>query len=52
MQIKYMYYVEVAVNSNLTVLESHKIAHNIHDLIERNLPIMHCMAHINPYIEK
>jgi cation diffusion facilitator family transporter len=45
--------VEVAVDSTLSVLEGHDIAHNIHDLIENSNPsIKHCMVHINPYMEK
>ncbi|MDO5517753.1 MAG: cation diffusion facilitator family transporter [Clostridium sp.] len=43
--------VEVAVDGTLSVLEGHEIANNIHDLIEHNSSIKHCMVHINPYIE-
>lgn len=43
--------VEVSVDGTLSVIEGHEIAHNIHDLIESNSSIKHCMVHINPYIE-
>lgn len=41
--------VEIAVDGNLTVTQGHDIAHTIHDLIEQNKSIKHCMVHVNPY---
>ncbi|GAA0124865.1 cation diffusion facilitator family transporter [Clostridium sp. ATCC 25772] len=41
--------VSVSVNSNLTVDEGHSIATKVHNLIEENSNIKHCMVHINPY---
>ena len=41
---------EVALDKNLSFVEAHNIAHNIHDLIEENIKnCKHCMVHINPY---
>lgn len=41
---------EVALDKNLTFIEAHSIAHEIHDLIEENIKnCKHCMVHINPY---
>ncbi|MBU5225194.1 cation diffusion facilitator family transporter [Clostridium senegalense] len=41
--------VSISVNSNLTVDEGHSIATKVHNLIEENSNIKHCMVHINPY---
>ena len=41
--------VEVSVDSKLTVKESHDIAMNIHEGVEENEYVKHCMVHINPY---
>lgn len=41
--------VEVSVDSKLTVEEGHEIAMNIHEDVEKNENIKHCMVHINPY---
>lgn len=41
--------VEVSVDSKLTVEEGHDIAMNIHEDVEKNENIKHCMVHINPY---
>lgn len=41
--------VEVSADDNLTLLESHAIAENIHKVIERNFSeVKHCMVHVNP----
>lgn len=43
---------EIAVDKNLSLVEAHDIAHNIHDSIEENIKnCKHCMVHINPYEE-
>lgn len=51
-----MYYIEleIAVDDNLTVLNSHTIAKELHDEIEKKYSnVKHCMIHIDPYsIEK
>ncbi|WP_294156591.1 cation diffusion facilitator family transporter [uncultured Clostridium sp.] len=44
--------VEIAVDGDLTVTEGHDIADAIHDLIEQNSAIKHCMVHVNPYIKE
>lgn len=42
--------IEIAVDGNLTVEKAHKIAHNVHDEIEKNFnECKHCMVHVNPY---
>lgn len=41
--------VEVSVDSLLTVEEGHDIALKIHNSIEENSDIKHCMVHINPF---
>ena len=44
--------VEVSAADSLTLLESHRIAENIHLAIEKNFPdVKHCMVHINPVSE-
>ena len=44
--------VEVSVNKDLTVEESHNIAIEIHRKIEDNNNVKHCMVHINPFNPK
>lgn len=40
---------EIAVNGNLTLYDSHKIAETLHDIIEQNIEnCAHCMIHVNP----
>ncbi|MCL2848408.1 MAG: cation diffusion facilitator family transporter [Firmicutes bacterium] len=40
---------EILVNSEISVAEGHKIAENVHNLIEENIKnIGHCMVHVNP----
>lgn len=49
-----MYYVEleIAVDDNLTVLEGHNIAQEIHDKVEHKYQnIKHCMIHVDPISE-
>lgn len=41
--------VEIAVDSTLSVEEGHVIAAQVHDYIEENPLIKHCMVHVNPY---
>ena len=41
--------VEISVDSNLTVEEGHNIAMKIHNSIEEDEFIKHCMVHVNPY---
>lgn len=44
--------VEVSADDNLTLLESHTIAENIHKTIENNFSeVKHCMVHVNPCSE-
>ena len=41
--------VEISVNGEISLAESHKIAHAVHDAIEQSFPkVKHCMVHTNP----
>jgi len=41
--------IEVSANKDITFLESHEIAHKVHDNVEKKLEnVKHCMVHINP----
>ena len=41
--------VEISVNGEISLAESHKIAHAVHDAIEQGFPkVKHCMVHTNP----
>ncbi|WP_252235926.1 cation diffusion facilitator family transporter [Clostridium sp. ZS1] len=44
--------VEISVESDISVEEGHKIAMNVHNIIEENKDVKHCMVHVNPFIEK
>ena len=40
---------EIGVDSELSIVAAHQIAHELHDRIEQQLPeIKHCMIHVNP----
>lgn len=41
--------VEISVNYNLTVEEGHSIAADVHDLVEEDKNVKHCMVHVNPF---
>lgn len=41
--------VEISVDAKLSVKEGHDIAIIIHNLIEEDSTVKHCMVHINPY---
>lgn len=42
--------VEIEADGNLKLFESHAIAENVHNAIERSEPLVkHCMVHVNPY---
>lgn len=41
--------VSISVTPTLSVSEGHFIAQNVHDSIEENPNIKHCMVHVNPY---
>ncbi len=44
---------EISMISTLSLEESHKIAEELHDQIENEIPdVIHCMIHINPFYEK
>ncbi len=46
---RYYIDVEISVDKNMSVLNAHNVAHNIHDNIENRLPsTKHCMVHVNP----
>lgn len=41
--------IEISVDANMILKDAHKIAEEVHDEIEENLPIVkHCMVHVNP----
>lgn len=40
--------VEIAVDKNLSLLEAHDIAEQVHDKIELEYNVIHCMVHVNP----
>ena len=41
--------VDISVDATLTVEEGHNIASHVHNLIEEDSKIKHCMVHVNPY---
>lgn len=44
---------EIAADGHLTLNESHEIAENVHDEIEKEFPqVKHIMIHVNPYINR
>ena len=41
--------IEIALDSNLSLKESHDKAQKLHDFLEEKIPnIKHCMVHVNP----
>ncbi len=42
--------IEIAVNKDLSLIDAHNIAEEIHDHLEKKyLNLKHCMIHVNPY---
>lgn len=42
--------VEISADGEKTLIETHKIAENIHDAVEKEIEfVKHCMVHVNPY---
>ena len=42
--------IEISADENLRLKESHAISQNVHDVIEKEFPLVkHCMVHVNPY---
>ncbi|MDO5517081.1 MAG: cation transporter dimerization domain-containing protein, partial [Clostridium sp.] len=41
--------VDISVDSTVSVKAGHDIAAKVHDEIETNPDIKHCMVHVNPY---
>lgn len=42
--------IEIECDGNMTLLEAHSIAEEVHDQIEKSFPdVKHCMVHVNPY---
>lgn len=40
---------EICVPGELSLLEAHRIAENVHEMVEREFPqVKHCMVHVNP----
>lgn len=45
--------VEIGVDGSLPLTKAHGIAHQVHDAIEQNFPLVkHCMVHVNPKEER
>ena len=45
--------IEISVNKNLTLIDAHNIAEDVHYTLEKTYPnIKHCMVHVNPYMKK
>lgn len=43
---------EISVHAGTSLLESHEIAHLVHDVLEDQIPnVKHCMVHVNPHEE-
>lgn len=43
---------EIEADGNLTLIDAHEIAENVHDAIEREFVLVkHCMVHVNPKTE-
>ncbi len=41
--------IEIALNGDMKLNESHAVAQSVHDLIEERFPsVKHCMVHVNP----
>lgn len=41
--------IEIAADGSKTLYETHRIAESVHDLIEKEYPLVkHCMVHVNP----
>lgn len=41
--------IEISANRNISFIESHNIAHKVHDNVEKKIDnVKHCMVHINP----
>lgn len=46
---KYYVDLEIGVDEDASLKEAHKIAHQLHDALEKEFPdIKHCMIHVNP----
>ncbi len=44
--------IEISASSLISLVESHQIAHDVHDDIEKTMPeVKHCMIHVNPYFQ-
>lgn len=40
---------EICVSGELSLREAHRIAENVHEMVEREFPqVKHCMVHVNP----
>lgn len=44
--------VDISIDSSITVEEGHSIAMNVHERVEEDLDVKHCMVHVNPYHPK
>ncbi|MBQ7521458.1 MAG: cation transporter [Clostridia bacterium] len=42
--------IEISADENLRLKDSHAISQNVHDVIEKEFPLVkHCMVHVNPF---
>lgn len=41
--------IEIACLAHLTLKEAHTISEKVHDAVEHNHKVIHCMVHVNPY---
>lgn len=45
--------VEISVDENMMLKESHEVAEEVHEAIEKAFPqVKHCMVHVNPFEQK
>lgn len=44
--------VDISVDSEISVEEGHEIAAKVHQYIEEDKAVKHCMVHVNPYVSK
>ncbi|MBR1385321.1 MAG: cation transporter [Bacilli bacterium] len=44
--------IEISLDGNKTLFETHSVAERVHDKVEKNFPeVKHCMVHVNPYLD-
>lgn len=44
--------IEISLDGNKTLFETHSVAERVHDKVEKKFPeVKHCMVHVNPYLD-